>query len=102
MYMYCTCIHEAAHFSFDKRVVSGVVALCCVALLCFVVSQLRGLILGNDLDGIKLKCNVNEGTKVQNPRRLCHVYRPIATAICISGQNRECTGKYTEIWQDKS
>ena len=43
----------------------------------------------------------NEGTKVQNPRRLCHVYRPIAN---IHGNmhtrtNRECTGKFTEIWQ---
>ena len=47
--------------------------------------------------------NIHEGTKVQNPRRLCHVhvYRPIAN---IHGNmhtrtNRECTGKYTEIWQ---
>ena len=43
----------------------------------------------------------NEGTKVQNPRRLCHVYTYYTyTAIYmyIRGQMRECTGKYTEIW----
>ena len=39
----------------------------------------------------------NEGTKVQNPRRVYTLY--IAnTAICIRGQMRECTGKYTDIW----
>ena len=47
----------------------------------------------------------NEGTKVQNPRHLCHVHciniHDIYTAIYmyIRGQMRECTGKYTEIWQ---
>ena len=45
--------------------------------------------------------NGNEGTKVQNPRRLCHVHCKLiyTAAIYIRGQMRECTGKYTEIWQ---
>ena len=47
----------------------------------------------------------NEGTKVQNPWCLCHVYtlyRLIAYSIhgnMHTRTNRECTGKYTEIWQ---
>ena len=71
---------------------------------------------------VSIKNGCNEGTKVQNPRCLCHVhciyiatlidsrreearynihiYTCIDTAIlCIRGQMRECTGKYTEIWQ---
>ena len=59
----------------------------------------------------------NEGTKVQNPRRLCHVHRIIASIhveiyntvlytailICIRGQMRECTGKYIrKFGKDKS
>ena len=45
-------------------------------------------------------CINNEGTKVQNPRRLCH--RIIASIhieilICIRGQMRECTGKYLSV-----
>ena len=43
--------------------------------------------------------NINEGTKVQNPRRLCHVYTYYTIHVYngIRGHMRECTGKYTEI-----
>ena len=45
-------------------------------------------------------CINNEGTKVQNPRRLCH--RIIASIhrdlnMHIRGQMRECTGKYLSV-----
>ena len=49
------------------------------------------------------KCN--EGTKVQNPQRHCHVIIIANIHVYtwqyayIRGQMRECTGKYTEIWQ---
>ena len=35
----------------------------------------------------------NEGTKSA---------KPSAPLSCTRGQMRECTGKYTEIWKDKS
>ena len=54
---------------------------------------------------VGMTCHMyNEGTKVQNPRRLCHVhvytlYKPIAHGNMHTRTNRECTGKYTEIWK---